>query len=358
MSPSVVRFEGAGRPSLPEGGGGDDGGEAERGGADGSLLENLTAGKTAAGNHDPQKNAAVLAILSPHHPAAPCKTRPPARRYLAMSAPWNVLAVLLSALPALGAAAEDGVVFFENEVRPLLVKHCYECHSQDAGKQKGGLLLDRREGWQLGGDAGPALIPGDAEKSLLMHSLRYLDEDLQMPPDSKLSETEIAVFEKWIAIGAPDPRDATLAETVRKTVIDFNSARQNWAFKSHLKSKVPTVKDTPWPRTELDSFILAGLEKAGHQPAADASPAALMRRLYYDLTGLPPVGETLEMSQIEPLVDRLLASPAFGEKFGRHWLDLVRYADSNGGDRNYTFYQAWRYRNYVIDSFNRRQTLL
>jgi len=261
------------------------------------------------------------------------------------------LLTLATGSPVFGA--EQGEVFFENEVRPLLVKHCYECHSQDAGKQKGGLLLDRREGWQLGGDAGPALIPGNAEKSLLMHSLRYLDEDLQMPPDSKLSETEIAVFEKWIAMGAPDPRDATLAETVRKNEIDFNSARQTWAFKPHPQSKVPTVKNTPWPRSELDSFILAGLEKAGHQPAADASPAALMRRLYYDLTGLPPVGETVEMSQIEPLVDRLLASPAFGEKFGRHWLDLVRYADSNGGDRNYTFYQAWRYRNYVIDSFNR-----
>ena len=245
------------------------------------------------------------------------------------------------------------MVFFENKVRPLLVKHCYECHSQEAGKQKGGLLLDRREGWQIGGDAGPSLVPGNAEKSLLMHSLRYLDEDLQMPPTSKLADEEIAVFEKWIAMGAPDPRDATLAEAVRKTEIDFTAARKTWAFKSHAKPQIPHVKDTAWPRADVDSFILAALEKAGHKPAPDAAPAALVRRLSYDLTGLPPVTDDLKSSEIEPLVDRLLASPAFGEKFGRHWLDLVRYADSNGGDRNYTFYQAWRYRNYVIDSINR-----
>ncbi len=267
------------------------------------------------------------------------------------------------AAPLLTAgAAEDGVVFFENEVRPLLVKHCYECHSEESGKQKGGLLLDRRQGWQEGGDAGPTLIPGQVEKSLLIHSLRYLDEDLQMPPKSRLPDAEIAVFEKWVAMGAPDPRDAALAGAARKGEIDFATARQGWAFRPHQQPDVPLVQQTDWPRSEADAFILAALEQANAKPAADADPGVLARRLHYDLTGLPPDAEEVACfaadfsrdppSAIRNRVEQLLASPAFGEKFGRHWLDLVRYADSNGGDRNYTFYQAWRYRNYVIDAFN------
>ncbi|MDZ4289333.1 MAG: DUF1549 domain-containing protein, partial [Prosthecobacter sp.] len=263
----------------------------------------------------------------------------------------TVLLLTLGAGLSAGAA-EEGVVFFENKVRPLLVKHCYECHSQEAGKKKGGLLLDRRQGWQKGGDAGPALIPGNVEKSLFIHSLRYLDEDLQMPPKSKLKDEEIAVFEKWVGMGAPDPRDASLVETVRKREIDFSSARQTWAFRPHQRPAVPVVKRTDWPRSTLDSFVLAGLEAANQAPAKDAPRAALVRRLFYDLTGLPPSADDSAQLEWEPLVNRLLNSPAFGEKWGRQWLDLVRYADSNGGDRNYTFYQAWRYRNYVIDAFN------
>ncbi len=273
--------------------------------------------------------------------------------------------ILLSLGTCLAAgAAEDGVVFFENEVRPLLVKHCYECHSQESGKQKGGLLLDRREGWQTGGDAGPAIVPGDVEKSLLIHSLRYLDEDLQMPPKSRLPDEAIAVFEKWIALGAPDPRDVALADAMRKGEIDFTAARQGWAFRPLQNPPVPAVQNTDWPRSDIDNFILARLEAEKLEPAPDAAPAALLRRLHYDLTGLPPSAADLAKfenptaplaAEVETLVERLLASPAFGEKFGRHWLDLVRYADSNGGDRNYTFYQAWRYRNHVIDAFNRDQ---
>lgn len=263
-------------------------------------------------------------------------------------------ALFLTFATSLSAAGPDeGVSFFEARVRPLLVKHCYECHSIESGKQKGGLLLDRREGWQTGGDAGPALVPGQPAKSLLLHSLRYLDEDLQMPPQSKLSEADIAVFERWIAIGAPDPRDAALADAVRKTQLDFTAARRSWAFKPLSRPPVPAVRRSDWPLNEVDHFVLAGLEAAGLEPAPDAPPAARIRRLFYDLTGLPPSEDDAASPDWEALVDRLLASPAFGEKFGRHWLDLVRYADSNGGDRNYTFYQAWRYRNYVIDSLNR-----
>ena len=243
------------------------------------------------------------------------------------------------------------MVFFENSVRPLLVKHCYECHSQEAEKQKGGLLLDRKEGWVKGGDAGPALVPGTPAKSLLMHSVRYEDEDLQMPPKSKLSAEDIRVLEQWIAMGAPDPRVESMVAASTKKTIDFTAARQGWAFRPLQKTTPPAVKQQDWPRKELDVFILAELEAKKLTPAADADKVTLMRRLSYDLTGLPPSDES-DPSDLSVYVEKLLSSPQFGEKWGRYWLDLARYADSNGGDRNYTFYQAWRYRNYVIDAFN------
>jgi hypothetical protein len=258
---------------------------------------------------------------------------------------------LLLVLAAADSSAADGVVFFENSVRPLLVKHCYECHSQEAEKQKGGLLLDRKEGWVKGGDAGPALVPGTPAKSLLMHSVRYEDEDLQMPPKSKLSAEDIRVLEQWIAMGAPDPRVESMVAASTKKTIDFTAARQGWAFRPLQKTTPPAVKQQDWPRKELDVFILAELEAKKLTPAADADKVTLMRRLSYDLTGLPPSDES-DPSDLSVYVEKLLSSPQFGEKWGRYWLDLARYADSNGGDRNYTFYQAWRYRNYVIDAFN------
>jgi hypothetical protein len=261
---------------------------------------------------------------------------------------------LLLALAAADSSAADGVAFFESSVRPLLVKHCYECHSQETGKRKGGLLLDRKEGWVKGGDAGPALVPGKPTKSLLMHSVRYEDEDLQMPPKSKLPPEDIRVLEQWIAMGAPDPRVESMAAATSKKTIDFTAARQGWAFRPLQKTTPPAVKQQDWPRKELDAFILAELEAKKLTPAADADRLTLMRRLSYDLTGLPPSDESDEsdMSDLSDYVEKLLSSPQFGEKWGRYWLDLARYADSNGGDRNYTFYQAWRYRNYVIDAFN------
>lgn len=242
------------------------------------------------------------------------------------------------------------MAFFENSVRPLLVKHCYECHSQGR-KVKGGLLLDRKEGWVKGGDAGPALVPGKPAKSLLMHSVRYEDEDLQMPPKSKLPPEDIRVLEQWIAMGAPDPRVESMTAATSKKTIDFTAARQGWAFRPLQKTATPAVKQQDWPRKELDAFILAELEAKKLTPAADADRVTLMRRLSYDLTGLPPSDES-DTSDLSAYVEKLLSSPQFGEKWGRYWLDLARYADSNGGDRNYTFYQAWRYRNYVIDAFN------
>ena len=282
---------------------------------------------------------------------------------------------LVFLLPASGGSTE-GFGFFREKVEPILAARCYECHSEESGKQKGGLWLDRKAAWQHGGDAGPTLVPGAVEESLLVHSIRYLDEDLQMPPKGRLPEDEIEILERWIAMGAPDPRDGDLAVEMRGAEIDFDAARKNWAFRAHRHPAVPASGGENWSRGAIDSFILANLKARGLEPAGDAQPHHFLRRLYFDLIGLPPGEDELESFQselnhllsgegratldvpgadavIERVVDRLLASPSFGEKWGRHWLDVARYSDSNGGDRNFTFHQAWRYRNYVIDSFNR-----
>ena len=271
--------------------------------------------------------------------------------------------LLVSGSGASTLSATEGFAFFESQVRPLLVKHCYECHSEEADKQKGGLWLDRKAGWEAGGDGGPALVPGNPDASLLIHSIRYADENLQMPPDSKMTTEEIAVLEQWVAMGAPDPRDTALAAGVRKGEIDYAAARQEWAFRPVVKPAEPAIAARDWRLDPVDSFVLAKLEEKRLSPAPVAEPAALLRRLHYDLTGLPPTAEETQAYVSDPsrevfvrIVDELLSRPSFGEKWGRHWLDVARYADSNGGDRNYTFYQAWRYRNHVIDAFNRDQS--
>ena len=250
------------------------------------------------------------------------------------------------------AAAEvgrgDGIDYFESRVRPILVQRCYGCHSEESGKHKGGLFLDRRSGWEQGGDSGPALVPGDPGRSSLVRAIRYLDEDLQMPPKAKLPAPEIHVLEEWIRLGAPDPRDEALSATVREGGIDYEAARRSWAFR-------PLA---PVGRT-IDEHIDAGLAAAGLAPSPPATPRERLHRLFLDLTGLPPTPAELRRFEADPSptawaawIDELLARPGFGETWGRHWLDVARYADSNGGDRNFTYPQAWRYRNYVIDAFN------
>ncbi|REJ96176.1 MAG: DUF1549 domain-containing protein [Planctomycetota bacterium] len=273
---------------------------------------------------------------------------------------FNLLVFLIAASrPAVGIA-EDGDDFFESEVRPILVDRCYECHSEEAGERSGGLWLDRKAGWIEGGDSGPAIVPGKVDASLLIRSVRYRDEDLQMPPDGRLSEEEIATIEKWVAMGAPDPREAEIIGAVRREEIDYELARQGWPYRPHQSPPVPAVEDDNWSRNKVDAFVLAKLREKGLEPAEDATPEQLIRRVYYDLTGLPPTQDEVAVFAADPstaafaaIVDDLLSRPAFGEKWGRHWLDVARYADSNGGDRNFTYYQAWRYRNWVIDAFNR-----
>ena len=261
-----------------------------------------------------------------------------------------------TALMADEPPAEE-VAWFEKHVRPILVKRCYECHSEQAEERSGGLWLDRRSGWQSGGDSGMAITPGKPDESLLITSIRYVEEGLQMPPESKLPDAEIRVLEEWVRRGAVDPRGGE--SSVTHTAIDYEAARKYWALRPLAEEEPPQVQDRTWGRSLVDAFILAKLEEEGLIPAPDAESGSLIRRLYYDLTGLPPTPDELKRFVKDPsedaysaIVEELLSRPGYGERWGRHWLDVARYADSNGGDRNFTYFQAWRYRNYVIDAFN------
>ena len=250
--------------------------------------------------------------------------------------------------------------FFEKNIRPVLAAKCYKCHSAEADKVKGGLLLDTRDGIRQGGDSGHAVVPGNPGESLLLKALHYTDKDMSMPPEKsggKLPDKVIADFEAWVKMGAPDPRDG--AAVVVKKEIDFTKAREFWAFKAPVAAPAPAVADKQWPRTDIDRFILAGLEAKGLKPVADSDRRNLVRRVYFDLIGLPPTPEEMDAffkdtapDALAKVVDKLLASQAFGERWGRHWLDVARYAESTGKERNYTFPEAWRYRDYVIAAFN------
>jgi len=259
----------------------------------------------------------------------------------------------------LAGASTGDVDFFEKKIRPVLVEHCYSCHSAESGKNKGGLRLDTREAMRSGGDTAAAVTPGDPKRSLILEALRSAG-DLKMPPKQKLPDAIIADFERWIKQGAADPRTAVAAkEKAKGSTIE--QGRSFWSFQPPKESPVPQVKQKDWGRTDLDAFILAAMEAKEIKPAPDAEPAALVRRLYFDLIGLPPTPEEIDafeqaakfdlQSAMEKTVDRLLASPRFGERWGRHWLDVARYAESLTL-RGFVLKEAWRYRDYVIDSFN------
>ncbi len=251
-------------------------------------------------------------------------------------------------------ADKKGLEFFEKHIRPVLVTQCYECHSVRSKEAKGKLLLDTRMGIRHGGESGPAVVPGDVDGSLLMEALRY--ESFEMPPAKQLPASVVADFAKWIEMGAPDPRDGKSALVRRE--IDIEEGRRFWAFQPVTAPEVPT-DDTGWSRSDVDRFVHAKHAENGVEPVADATPTALVRRVYLDLVGLPPTPAQQDEYLNDPtpekfaeIVDRLLASPRFGERWGRHWLDVVRYAESTGMERNFTYPHAWRYRDYVVDAFN------
>ncbi len=260
---------------------------------------------------------------------------------------------------AVSSAAEptaEELDFFENRIRPVLVKHCYECHTPDAKTVQGNFLLHTREGLLKGGDSGPAIVPSDNEEGTLLESLRY--ETFEMPPSGKLSNRVINDFEKWIEMGAPDPRTGPALES--SPTIDLERGRQFWAFVPPQKVETPQSKNSQHLHNQIDHFIQQQLEENGLSPSPLASREILIRRLYYDLVGLPPSPAQIKQfldddsrESYENLVDHLLSSRAFGERWGRHWLDVARYADSTGGGRSRLYGNSWRYRDYVIDSFHR-----
>jgi len=250
---------------------------------------------------------------------------------------------------------DSGTQFFESKIRPVLVEHCYECHAADSKIVRGGLQLDSRAATLKGGDTGPALVAGKPEDSLLIQALKH--ESLAMPPESKLPDQTIADFEEWIRLGAPDPREQVKAAKLKP--VDWEAAKQHWAFQPITDPLPPETSDPIWIQSPIDQFVAHRLEQEGMQPAPPADKRTLIRRATFDLTGLPPTVDEVNafLTDSSPdsfarVIDRLLSSPRYGERWGRHWLDLVRYATSNGADENHGLPNAWRYRDWVVRMIN------
>ena len=265
--------------------------------------------------------------------------------------PFVVL--LLALMPGIGSA-DDGADLFEKKIRPLLAEHCHSCHSIVAKKTKGGLSLDTPDGIRLGGKSGPAVKPND-DASLLLLAVQHAPDVSAMPPDAKLPDTAVADLRSWIKKGAPFPTAAPL-----KAKID-DASRKFWSFQPVVERPAPKVSDPKWPITKTDSFILKKLDELKFAPAPAADRRVLIRRVHFDLVGLPPTFEQVEAfvayarpDAYERLVDGLLASPRFGEKWARHWLDVARYAEDNSTSETTCKPPRfpYRYRDWVIGAFN------
>jgi cytochrome c553 len=274
---------------------------------------------------------------------------------------WLATLAIVTAAPGMvcgqSAPRDEAALieFFEKKVRPVLVKNCYNCHSASTNS-KGGLRVDDRNGLLQGGSSGPAVVPGKPDKSLLIQAVSHSGDVTSMPPKKPLSSEEIADLSQWIKDGAAWPK-ATLALSTPNARYD-RLRKEHWAWQPLREPQIPLVKDTAWPRGDIDRFLLAKLEEKGLAPVGDADKQALLRRTTFDLTGLPPTPEEIDAflkdtsaEAFEKIVDRLLASPAYGERWGRHWLDVARYGESTGSGRNVPYPHAWRYRDYVIDAF-------
>ncbi|MBV9470366.1 MAG: PSD1 domain-containing protein, partial [Abitibacteriaceae bacterium] len=300
------------------------------------------------------------------------KTRPTASWIVPVLACGSLLALTLTAAsepkpkqpaaPATTLSSED-VAFFESKVRPVLAENCYSCHAASRKSAKGGLQLDSRAGWMKGGSHGPAILPGKPDSSLLIKAVRYHDEDLQMPPAGKLSASQIAALEDWVKRGAPDPRSGTVTKdsiaTPKKLVgMSVEDGHKFWSFQPLKAVALPPVK-TQWGYTPLDYFVLSKMATQGLKPNPAADRRTLIRRAYFDLIGLPPTPAEIDAflhdksaNAYEKVVDHLLDSPHYGERWGRHWLDLARYADSHGYEQDYDRPYAYQYRDFVIKALN------
>ena len=256
----------------------------------------------------------------------------------------------------------DDLAFFSEKIQPLIEHRCFECHSHGAKKLKAGLLLDSRGGALQGGDSGPALVPGKPDESRLVKAVRYDDVDLQMPPKTRLADAEVALLEEWVRRGAPWTENQIVAKSAAGAGKDFNLAerrKNHWAWQTPRNIQPPKVQATAWPAQPIDNFILAKLEQATLRPAPEADRRTLARRLAFVLTGLPPSMAEVQAFEHDAseeaygrLVGRLLASPRFGERWARHWLDVVRYSETLGHEFDYPLPNAWRYRDYVVRAIN------
>ena len=275
-------------------------------------------------------------------------------RFLAPLLLVGICAAVASGQPP--KADADAVAYFEKKIRPVLVAECYECHSSEKGKKaKGGLALDTREGIRKGGETGPAVVPGKPADSLLLKAMSHADPKLAMPPKRKLDAAVVKDFEEWVKAGAADPRDGAASTAWKYPTLE--QGRKHWAYQPVREPAVP--KGSAWATSPVDAFIVEGWKAKGLSPVADADKRTLLRRVTFDLTGLPPTTAEVEAFEkdgspeaFEKVVDRLLASPAFGETWARHWLDVARFAESTGKTVNFSYPQAWRYRDYVIAAFN------
>jgi len=271
---------------------------------------------------------------------------------------WMAVAMVFGPFCSHAARAEDGGEFFEQKIRPVLVDRCYQCHSLQSEKVKGDLLLDSKAGVLKGGKDGPVLVAGEPEKSRLIEALRWTNKDLKMPPKHRLADEQLADFVAWVKMGAPDLRTGP----ARPGPMDVAAARETWAFGIPRDHPAPLVQDESWCKSPIDHFLLAKLEEKGLKPAPPADRRTLIRRAYFDLIGLPPKSDEVEAfvaddapDAFAKVVERLLASPHYGERWGRHWLDVVRYTDSFdqrglGSEGDCAF--AWRYRDWVIRALN------
>jgi cytochrome c553 len=272
------------------------------------------------------------------------------RRPIALAA---LLTLLCGPLHAADATPEQ-TEFFEQQIRPLFAEHCAKCHGEK--QQKGGLRLNSRDAILKGGDTGPAIVPSKPDESELIRAVRYDADGYQMPPDGKLPADKIALLERWVAEGAPWPKDSATTSTGSKPEDNFAKRAEHWSFQPLRLPAIPTVRNTDWARNPIDRFILHELETQGLSPAPEASRSVWLRRASFDVVGFAPGVEQVEAAiggaDPSPLIDEWLASPHFGERWGRHWLDLVRYAESRGHEFDFDVPNAWPYRDYIIRALN------
>jgi hypothetical protein len=287
-------------------------------------------------------------------------------RPVAQAGGVTVIAFLFLILVALTMTAQAESLsseqneFFESKVRPILVEHCYKCHSADADEIEAGLVLDSKQGWMNGGDSGAAIVPGNLDESLLIHAIRYQEDVVSgMPPKSKLPDQKLAILEQWVSMGAPDPRtDAKTGSPIKEFDLQARF-EEHWSWRPIVSAEIPSTDNTNWSDAPIDRFVLEKLEQAGLKPAREADRRTWLRRVHLDVIGLPPSVDQIERfladhtpDAYQNVVTGLLDSPHYGEKWARHWMDLVRYSETYGHEFDYPIHHAHEYRDYLIRAMN------